>query len=145
VIAAAATDMSVLDPFQPEMRSLRAHRQNVLMQGPVASTDAVLRLLRPHIREPILWNRPERPLRLQTEGTGALVLREVAALSTGDQTRLLEWLAGPGSHTQVVSTTAHSLFTLVSRGVFDSALYYRLNAVLLHVRPTNPPVADRQF
>jgi hypothetical protein len=105
----------------------------VLLEGPVAATDAVLLLLQPHIREPILWNRPQAPLNLPSGETHALILREAAALSGDDQRRLLEWLGGAGAGTQIVSTTERPLFTLVADGLFDRALYYRLNVMLLHV------------
>ena len=66
----------------------------------------------------------------EIEVAGALILEEVSTLTTEDQTRLLAHLdAGP--RTQIVSTSEHSLFTLVVRGLFNAALYYRLNVVLL--------------
>ena len=39
----------------------------------------------------------------------------------------------------IVSTTAHPLFPLVARELFDEALYYRLNITLLRLEPTNDP------
>ena len=111
----------------------------MLVEGPVAVTNAVLLLLQPHIREPILSNRPQGPLELPSSETRTLILRDVGALNGEDQRRLLEWLGGTGSHTQVLSTTEHSLFARASGGLFDIALYYRLNVMLLHVGSMNPP------
>lgn len=139
MIDAAPTDVFVMTPYPAEWRSLRAHRHNVLLEGPAVTTDAVLRVLQPHIRGPILWHRPPGPLTFPSGKTGALILRDVAALGADDQARLLEWLDGRGSHTQLVSTTERPLFALVTRALFDAALYYRLNVMLLHVGSSNPP------
>jgi hypothetical protein len=128
-----ATDVSWLKSFQTEWRSLRACRHNVLLEGSLSATNAVLGLLEPHIRGPIVWNGPQTPLNLPGGELGGLILRGVADLSAGDQTRLLAWLGGPGSRTQIVSTTERPLFALVARKLFDETLYYRLNVVLLHV------------
>jgi DNA-binding NtrC family response regulator len=62
-----------------------------------------------------------------------LILHTVDGLSASDQTTLLGWLADARRRTRIVSTTVHSLFALVERGLFDAHLYYRLNEVLLHV------------
>jgi hypothetical protein len=128
-----ATDVSWLKSFQTEWRSLRACRHNVLLEGSLSATDAVLRLLQPHIRGPIVWKGPQTPLNLPGGKLGGLILRGVAGLSAEDQTRLLAWLGGPGSGTQIVATTERPLFALVARELFDETLYYRLNVVLLHV------------
>jgi transcriptional regulator of acetoin/glycerol metabolism len=56
------------------------------------------------------------------------VLRNVSALDGHGQAALLRWL---DAGRQVISTTAHPLFPLITRGLFDEALYYRLNVTLL--------------
>ncbi len=137
MIAAAATDGTLMNPYQPEWGILRAHRLNVILEGPATATNAVLCLLRPHIREPIRWRQPHRALKLPSGETAVLILRNVTALSADDQTRLLEWIVRTGSQTQIVSTTDRSLFALVTRGLFDEALYYRLNLMLLHIGSRN--------
>jgi hypothetical protein len=130
---ATVTDVWWLKSFQTKWGILRACRHNVLLEGPVAATNAGLRLLQPQIREPIVWNGPQTPLDLPSGEIGRLILRNVAGLSGEDQTRLLTWLGGLGSRTQIVSTTEHPLFVLVARGLFDETLYYRLNVMLLRV------------
>lgn len=135
--ATTVTDASLLDPHQSELRILGEHSHNVLIEGPVAATDAVRLLLQPHFREPTLSNRPQGPLELPSSGTRTLILRDVGALNGEDQRRLLEWLGGMGSHAQVVSTTEQSLFALVAGGLFDVMLYYRLNVMLLHLGSMN--------
>ena len=127
---AATETNTLLEPDGTEWASLRAHRHNVLIEGQVASTHAVLRLLQPHIDTPIMWRPPHARLELTLRGAGALILEEVGTLTAEDQTRLLSYLDAT-SHPQVVSTNERPLFTLVARGLFEAALYYRLNIVLL--------------
>jgi sigma54-dependent transcription regulator len=133
MIAAAATGGLVMNLYEAEWRILRAHRHNVLLEGPATATNAVLCLLQPHIREPVRWRRPQRALALPSGETGALIVKDVTELSVDDQSRLFEWTVGAGSQTQIVSTTARPLFALVTRGLFDEALYYRLNSMLLRI------------
>jgi hypothetical protein len=135
--AATATDDPLLDSYQTEWRILREHSHNVLLEGPVAATDAVLLLLQPHIRKPIVWSRPQAPLELPSGEASALVLRDAATVSGDDQRRLLGWLGGRGSRTQIISMTERPLFSLVAGGFFDATLYYRLNVMLLHVGSQN--------
>jgi transcriptional regulator of acetoin/glycerol metabolism len=71
------------------------------------------------------------PLELPTHGCGALVLRNVGALDRYEQAALLRWL--DGERKQVVSTTAHPLYPLVARGLFDEALYYRLSVLRMTI------------
>jgi len=130
---AIATAVSSLEPFQTEWKILCKHRHSVLLEGPVPTTNALLLLLHPHIRKPTVWNDPLEPLELPSGETGALIIRGVAGLSADDQVRLLAWLGGSGSRTQIVSTTERRLSTLVARGLFDETLYYRLNVLLLRV------------
>jgi len=137
MMAAVAIDDTLMNPNEPEWRILRAHRLNVLLEGPAIATTAVLRLLQPHLPEPIRWHQPRRALRLRSVETGALILKDVTALSLDDQRRLLDWIVRTGSQTQIVSTTDRPLFALVTRGLFDEALYYRLNLMLLHVGSRN--------
>lgn len=50
-----------------------------------------------------------------------------------EKSELLGWIDDPNARRQVVSTTVDPLFSLVGRGLFDEALYYRLNVILLCV------------
>jgi hypothetical protein len=117
----------------PEWRSLGRQRHSVLIEGSDESTDGVLLFLAPYLRKPVLWKPSEAPYSRPTGECGALVLQNVAALSRPEQSELLRWLDESDGRTQVVSTTARRLFPLVERGLFDEALYYRLNVVLLCV------------
>jgi sigma-54-interacting transcriptional regulator len=131
--AVPATEASLVDTYHAEWRLLSEHPFNVLLEGTVTATDAALRRLRRHIREPIVWQQPPAPLDLPSDEAHALILRDAAALSRDEQRRLLEWMGGTGSRTQVISTATRPLFALVAAGLFDAALYYRLNVLLLRV------------
>jgi len=133
--AVPVTQDSLLDSYSMELTVLHAGQSNVLLEGPAAATDAVTLLLRPYLREPFVTNCSEVPFELPEAATGALILKDVAALTAGDQARLLAWLKGAGLRTQVISTSGEALFALVRQGLFDASLYYRLNVLLLHLDP----------
>jgi hypothetical protein len=131
--AAPATDAPPLDGDHTEWRLLSERPCNVLLEGAVPATDAVLRLWHAHICEPIAWHQPPAPLDLPSSEAGALILRDATALNRDEQRRLLAWMDGMGSRTQVITTASCPLFALVAAGLFDAALYYRLNVLLLRV------------
>ena len=110
-----------------DWRRATTAQHSMLLEGPEAKTEVVLTLLAPFLREPVTWKRRGVPLQLPSDECGALVLQNIAGLDRPDQARLLAWLTD--STHQVVSTTAYPLFPLVSCGVFDETLYYRLNVV----------------
>jgi sigma-54-interacting transcriptional regulator len=130
-----ARDAWLLDQYQTEFTILRTRPLNVLLEGSVAATDAVVRLLWPHLRGAPVQRSAHTPLDLPNGETRGLILRDVAALSAGDQAQLSGWLATTGSHTQVISVTERPLFTRVAQGRFDAALYYRLNVLLWRLDP----------
>jgi hypothetical protein len=117
----------------PEWRSLCRERHNLLLEGSEESTEGVLLFLAPYLRKPVFWKPSPAPFTRSTLECGALVLQNVAALGRPEQSELLQWLDESNGRSQVVSTTAQPLFPLVGRGLFDEALYYRLNVVLLSV------------
>jgi hypothetical protein len=145
-------DLSQLSKFGPAvieaLRSLSAQSHSMLLEGPEASTAAVLDILEPFLRTPVVWTLPRGPFQPPIGECGALVLQEVAALSCEDQVRLVEWLDRSNHRSQLISTSASSLFQRVECGLFDAVLYYRLNVMLLHVepngdrRPRRPTAAD---
>ncbi len=120
-------------PSIAEWRSICASRHNVLLEGPPACTEAVLHLLKPHLDKPVTLKRSGAPLDLHTARGGALVMHDIGAFSGVEQDRILGWLDDPHSRTQVVCTTTEPLFSLVTRGLFDETLYYRLNVILLQL------------
>ena len=130
---ATGVDVVLLDSYETEWRALSEYPCNLLLEGAVTATDAVLRLLQPSLGEPIQWHRPHTPLDLSDGRTRTLILADAAALNGDDQRRLLAWSRDTGSDVQIISMTTRSLFALVAAGFFDAALYYRLNVMLLRV------------
>jgi len=130
---AAAPQIRGLDSYQAELGILRAPPANVLIEGPAAVTDDVLLVLRQHLRDPVVSNLAHAPLELPDGATTPVILKNIAALTADDQARLLVWLQREGFGAQIVSTTERPLFALVAQGLFDAALYYRLNVLLLRI------------
>jgi len=142
---AAPPHIPVMDSYLTELGILRAPPANVLIEGPSTATDEVLLVLRLHLREPLVIDLAHEPLHLPDGATRNLVLRNVAALTAEDQARLLVWLQREGFGAQIVSTTERPLFALVAQGLFDAALYYRLNVLLLHVGPTSSSASQERY
>ena len=111
----------------------RSPRHNVLLEGSEPSTLAVLRLLEPHLPEPVIRQARGSPLQLPEGDIGALILEEISDLSGDEQARLLAWIDGR-CRTQIVSTTARPLFARVAQGLFDASLYYRLNVIVVELQ-----------
>ena len=119
--------------YETEWRSLRTRPCNLLLEGSEAATTAMVLQLRPHLRAPIVWKQRGASLLLPAGEGDTLILQDVASIGPSEQQRLLKWLDEMARPVQIVSTTETPLFPLVARGRFDSALYYRLNVMLLHV------------
>jgi hypothetical protein len=132
-------DSARLDPSLLRAFSLRGALErrrphhNILLEGPVASTSAVLDLLVPRLCNPVVWKRRGEPFALPTGAIGTLVLEDASSLDRDCQTQLLQWLTDVNPRPRIVCTTARPLFGLVVSGFFDVDLYYRLNMMLLHV------------
>jgi hypothetical protein len=124
------TDLSVGGVSLPMLMAARHH---ILLEGAAASTEAVLLALAPHLGGPVVRRPPGTTFTPPSGEVRAVILPSVDGLSASDQRMLLGWLADARRRTRIVSTTVHSLFALVGRGLFDARLYYRLNEVLLHV------------
>ena len=122
----------------PERRGVTTARLNLLMEGPAHATHAALAHLLPELDTPVARKRAGTTLEFPGSEYGALVLENVTALDAEEQTLLHGWLNGRGRDMQLVCTAAHSLFPLVAKGLFDEALYYRLNTVLWRVDSTTP-------
>ena len=129
-------NLAPLKQYRPEWASLCTHRHNVLIEGPIAETHAVVRSLQPHMAGPIVWKRPYAQLELSGGQIGGLILEDVSTLSREEQVRLLAHFDA-GGRTQVVSTSQHPVYRLVAHSLFDATLYYRLNVILL--RPGHVP------
>ena len=117
----------------PEWRSLCAQRPNVLLEGSDESTESVVHFLAPYLCRPVLWKASHAPFARPMGQCGALVLQNVAAMGRQEQAELLQWFDSSKERKQVVSTSGQPLFPMVGRGLFDEALYYRLNVIRLCV------------
>jgi hypothetical protein len=118
---------SIVSVSPEEWRAILTVRPNLLIEGPNATTEVILRALGSHCALPVVWWSDGLP-----RGNAAtLIVRDVAALSMDDQERLLRWLDTPGPRIQVISTTPRPLFPQVQRGLFLENLYYRLNVVMV--------------
>ncbi len=129
-----------------EWETITAKHNNVLLQGPQRATTRTIELLQPYLMEPLIWRRPGKLLKLIPHRPRTLILEDITALTSAEQTRLRGWLDDLES-LQIVSTTDRPVFPLVGQGLFDEALYYRLNVMLLHVEesPATLPHAREDF
>lgn len=120
----------------PEWLDLCRYRCNTLLVGPGDATERLLMLLRPYLRSPTVWKGREHAALELPHECGVLVLQNVSALSMHDQATVVRWL--DTHRTQLISTTTQPLFPLIALGLFDEALYYRLNVMLLTVALARP-------
>ena len=124
-------DASYWNPGNKECESLREHSHNVLLEGPIALTDAALRLI-VGSGEQIAWAGSATLGRINT-ASQTFILRNVESLDRDDQRRLLEWLDAAPLPPRIISTSERPLFALVAGNSFDATLYYRLNVILMRV------------
>jgi len=116
-----------------ERRIFARYRANALLVGSIPSTEAVLLALEPLLLNPLtLWD-PAASLTLPERG-GTLVLRNVGRLSPVAQAALVDWFNHDAYQTQVISTSPSPIYSLIERGRFSDALYYRLNTVYVELR-----------
>jgi len=107
-------------------------RPNVLLEGPSGATELAIQSLTPYLMNPIVRTSAAGSFKLGAR-PGTLILEDVDALGTEAQAALCGWLEGQ-KRVQVVSTSRNALFVLVTRGLFDATLYYRLNQMLLKIQ-----------
>jgi hypothetical protein len=110
---------------------LRRTRPNTLLTGARTDTERAIRSLLPHLRAPVVYWRPDALREAAWDATGTLIVREVDALDSRQQRRLLESLEASG-RVQVISIASAPVYPLVQGGKFAEALYYRLNVICLH-------------
>jgi len=121
-----------------EWRALAGLRPNVMIIGSsVLTTALVMELvaLTPSVYE---WT-PHVPLPKAGHLPSTLVMHDVCTLSLARQDRWIDWLdRAAAPRPQILTTSSVDIWPLVTRGMFRSALYYRLNTVLLKVRRIHP-------
>ena len=103
-------------------------RVNLLLTGTDDLIQLALLHFIPSLCGPVeIWT-PRGHLQLPPPSqVGTLILRDVHALPSFDQYRLLKWLELPNLRTRVISTTSAPLRERVDEGWFDAALFLRLN------------------
>ena len=106
---------------------------NVLIAGPEAGAEELLRRLLPRAANDVVVTCHDGQLRLPSPivAVGTVVLREVDALSSAEQFQLLQWLEAPADRGPIVSTATVPLLPLVEAGMFSEALFYRLNTIYI--------------
>lgn len=112
---------------------LRRSHANLLVSGPREATRAFIVAVTPYLHKPLhdVLACDALPIAL---ADGTLILRDVDALDSEQQERLLRWLdSRRNGQTRVISTTAAPLYAAVQTGTFSDCLYYRLNVVHLEV------------
>lgn len=131
--AVSETDLLLLEEWEAELLAQREHPHNVLIEGSVPATEAILALLlQIHPDAPIVFGESKTTDDLGTT-SHTLIVRNVGALCGKEQQRLLESLSSTHCPQRVISTCEHGLFAHVTAGHFDETLYYRLNVVLLRL------------
>jgi hypothetical protein len=108
-------------------------RSNALISGPLEAIDAFLDAARAELREPLLIVPCGHRFWLTPAGT--VVLQNIHLLDGDGQASLVSWMNDSTNvRTQILSTTSVPLLNGVRGGVFDSALYYRLNTLYFTVQ-----------
>ena len=103
---------------------------NALLIGPRHVTGRLVHSLRSLLAHPIIRVLPHMPLVLpRADQVGTIILEDVGRLDMAAQRYLLEWLEGAVPRTRMIGTSTVPLLPMVAAGIFDGALYYRLNLV----------------
>src|SRR3954452_7467438 len=108
-------------------RVFRRTKHNLLLIGGERRLDRALAQLRDWWSGPVHATELPGPLVLPTALVGAVLLRDIAALTRDQQERLFRWLDVANGRVQVISATSTDLFAAVLAGAFSDRLYYRLN------------------
>jgi hypothetical protein len=111
-----------------DLHLMTRRKVNLLLIGPEGVIQDTLYSLGPELAKPVrTWTAPD-PLELpHPSQPGTLILRNVAALSPIDQSRLCNWMEQSAGRIRVVGTTNGPLMAKVDSGAFLDHLYYRLN------------------
>ena len=110
----------------------RAHNETA--PGEAGSGEVSREVASPEVASPEVIVRCDGDLLSLPPASGepaTLVIRDVDALSSGEQYRLLRWLDAAAERGPIVSTAAAPLLPLVEAGMFSEALFYRLNTIYI--------------
>ena len=115
-------------------------RANLLVTGPDEALARFVDAVLPNVRQPVVRWAGHGPLPPSVEECGTVIVENVGTLAPDDQRRLFDWLTVTHGKTQIVSTTADGLLSLVKTGIFLEELYYRLNTVYIDLTASPPDV-----
>ena len=116
-------------PAAQDLAILRATHAHALLVGPTVAVDAAIATLQSDLRQPIVAWTPADTFEPPALTTGTLIVRDLANLERGQQTRFLDWVDHRHQGVQVISTSDGHVWSLVERGAFLTPLYYRLGVV----------------
>ncbi len=109
-------------------------RPNLMVDCTGGAAEAVVEQLQLICPGPFHRCRLPGVLDLPTDGTGTLLLHDVAALTITQQVALFDWLQHRRGATQVVSISEKRLLGMVCDGRFLEGLFYRLNTISVTAR-----------
>lgn len=124
-------------PWLEDQHLWRSTRVNLFVIGADDMVAPLVTSLWPYLATPVVVRRLGEPLRLSPSWRliGTVVVYDVDTLTREEQHALNDWVCGGKGHRRVVSTAAQSLLPMVEAGLFDDALYYRLNMVTIDLTP----------
>jgi hypothetical protein len=112
---------------------IQVFRPNVLIEGPKSDVeDTLVALISDFGAKFIEWTDIDQA---SFTADRSIVVREVGALGSNEQMRLMELLDNVPTRIQVIATSSSRLFDSVTLHSFRPDLYYRLTAVRLVVGP----------
>jgi sigma-54-interacting transcriptional regulator len=116
-----------------DLKVARITRTNLLLVGPERLVSSALNLVASGARREAAIQCQGGQLQLPSSPSqpSTIVVRDVDALTSVEQRRLLEWLDAANSRTQVISAASVPLLPLVEASRFDENLYYRLNTIYI--------------
>jgi len=111
----------------------RTNWANVLVVGPEQSVSNALALIVADVEHALVLDRSSESFQLPSPSrrVPTVVIRNVDALTDGEQRELNEWLLLTQGDSRVISTTSQPLFAMLATGEFCSTLYYRLNTICI--------------
>lgn len=115
-------------------RTMLTEWPTVILVGPLAATQSILRALEPCLRRPVFHCCSRTGFALPMDPLRTLVIHQLAALTRVRQARLLQWLEADDRHArvQVIATSDRPIAPLVERGDFDGELFDRLKGLTLY-------------
>jgi hypothetical protein len=116
--------------WQLEWRAIRLTQANALLIASASTANRLVAHARTFLPGPIHECNCAEGLSMPADAH-ALILRNVDALASEDQSVLLRWLVLRKSAVQLLSVCERPLFPLVERAAFLEPLFYQLNVITI--------------